>query len=185
MTKDELELLKKALNGLMASMNAKPLDEAGMAFWTLTLRDYEYEQVRSALINWAQHQRFVPRPADIVEALNRKRIDSLERQRQAIAEADRRDRQLDAQDIDVEAVIRKIHDATENAGKGTLTDKVDAYNEKYSKEELFVRTVMAETAHLGSPKIYEERAKRFLEAAKSGIKLSPMQISWAEKVLEG
>ena len=69
--------------------------------------------------------------------------------------------------------------------KGTLTDTEDAYKLSFSRAELYVRTVMSETAHLDAPKVYEERAKRYLDAEKHGIKLSSMQLAWAEKVLEG
>lgn len=68
--------------------------------------------------------------------------------------------------------------------KSTLTSTHDAYNIAYSKEELYVRTVMEETAHLEPPAVYVERAKRYLDAEKHGIKLSSMQLAWAEKVLE-
>lgn len=67
--------------------------------------------------------------------------------------------------------------------KGTLTDTEDAYRLSYTKAELYVRTVMQETAHLEPPKVYEERARRYLEAEKQGIKLSAMQLAWAQKVL--
>ena len=68
--------------------------------------------------------------------------------------------------------------------KETLTSERDAYNIPYPPEELYVRKVMQETAHLEPPKVFEERARRYLEAEKLGIKLSAMQIAWAEKVLK-
>ena len=68
--------------------------------------------------------------------------------------------------------------------KETLTAERDAYNIPYPPEELYARKVMHETAHLEPPKVFEERARRYLEAEKLGIKLSAMQIAWAEKVLK-
>lgn len=184
MTKEEVERLKDAIRGLMSAYNAKPLDEAGMGIWTLALRDLPYSLVRTVIIKWTQTQKFLPKPNDIVQAVHRIRLDILEKKRQEAADADRRDRQLSAEHVDVEATINKIHDATDNASKGTLTATEDAYGKPYTQEELYVRTVMAETAHLNAQAVYIERAKRFLEASKHGIKLSPMQITWAEKVLD-
>lgn len=64
-----------------------------------------------------------------------------------------------------------------------MTETHDAYGQPYTKEEIFVRKVMKETENLPAPKVYTERAKRFLEASKFGVKLSAMQLSWAQKVL--
>ncbi len=59
----------------------------------------------------------------------------------------------------------------------------DPYGDAYSKAERYVRKVMKETEQFDAPKVYTERAKRFLEASKHGVILNPMQIAWAEKVL--
>lgn len=59
----------------------------------------------------------------------------------------------------------------------------DAHGQPYTKAELYVRKVMAETANLEAPKVYTERAKRYLQAEAHGVKLNPMQIAWAEKIL--
>lgn len=184
MNKEEIAKFESALQGIASATGARPLDENALGFWKLTLSSFSYQEVRMALVNWAKSQKHMPRPAEIVEMINRKRVAELDAKRKEIADADRRDRQLNAEHVDVEAVISKIHDATDNADKGTLTATHDAYNRPYTKEELYVRTVMAETAHMNAPAIYVERAKRFLRAATFGIKLSPMQITWAEKVLE-
>ena len=184
MNQEELTKLKNAINGLMTSMGAKRLDESGMVFWTLTLKEYQYQDVREALIQWAQTQHAVPRPVDIVECIKRKRVMKVEEQRKIAEEADRAERQADCQKIDVQAFIKKIHEATDNYSQGTLTSRNDANGQPYTKEEFFVRTVIAETSYLPAPKCYIERAKRFLQAEKLGINLWPMQISWAEKVLK-
>lgn len=183
MTKEELEMLKKALNGLMTSMNSKPLDDAAMAFWTLTLKDYPYDDVRSALINWAQHQRYVPRPADIVESLNTKRVAKIDAQRKAEEIADRIDRQKNGEKVDVNSFINKIHAQVDKPQKREVPTH-DAYGDPYTPAERYVMQVMWDTAHMGGTSAYEERAKRYLDAEKHGIKLSAMQITWAKQVLE-
>lgn len=66
---------------------------------------------------------------------------------------------------------------------GTLRDTHDACGERYRDYEHYTRVVMDETAHLDGPKLYEERARRYLEAESKGVYLLPIQIEWAKKVL--
>ncbi len=121
MNQEELTKLKKALNGLMASMGAKRLDESAMLFWTLTLKNYPYPDVREALINWAQTQHALPRPNDIVESIKHERVMKVEEQRKAAEEADRAERQADCSKIDVQAFIKKVHDSIDDSEPISVT----------------------------------------------------------------
>lgn len=184
MTKEEVERLKDAIRGLMSAYNAKPLDEAGMGIWTLALRDLDYKMVRAVIIKWTQTQKFLPRPNDIVQAVHQVRLSILEKKRQEAADADRRDRQENGEKVNVEEKIKSIHDTIGNPNAGTLRATHDAYGNPYTKEEIYVRLTMNETCDLPAPKCYEVRARKFLEAEKYGIHLSPIQIDWAKKVLD-
>lgn len=183
MTKEEIEKLKDAIRGLMSAYNAKPLDEAGIGMWTLSLRDLPYNLVRAVIIKWTQTQKFLPKPNDIVQAVHRIRLDNLEKKRQAFADADRRDRQLNGETVDVEERIKGINDTIGNPNAGTLRATHDASGRPYIKEEIWLRCLMADTAHLGAPNVYVERAKRTILANREGIILGPMIIEHARKTL--
>lgn len=184
MNKDDINKLKTAINGLVSAYNAKPLDEAGMGMWVKTLQTLPYSHVRAVIIKWAQTQKYMPKPSDIVQAVNQVRLNILEKKRQAAADADRRDRQENGESVNVEERIKDIKDTIGNPNAGTLRATHDADGNPYSKEEIYVRLAMNETCHLPAPKCHEERARKFLEAKQYGINLSPMQIAWAKKVLE-
>lgn len=181
---NDITKLKTAINGLVSSYNAKPLDDAGMGMWLKALEGLPYQHVRAVIIKWVQTQKFMPRPSDIVQAVHQVRLSILEKKRQEAADADRRDRQENGESVDVEERIKDIKDTIGNPKAGTLRATHDAYGNPYSKEEIYTRLAINETCHLPAPKCYEERARKFLEAEKYGIHLSPMQISWAKKVLE-
>lgn len=72
MTREELDKLKYALSGMCNVMGVKPLDDAGMAYWTMTLKDCDYQDVRDALFEWGQTQRFCPKPAEILQIVKAK-----------------------------------------------------------------------------------------------------------------
>ena len=72
MTKEQIESLKTAIQGILSATSGKTIDEAGMAFWILSLKDYDYEDVRQALVEWAETQKFAPKPAEIVNAVKLK-----------------------------------------------------------------------------------------------------------------
>lgn len=185
MTKEELEKLKDAIKGLMSSYNAKPLDEAGMGMWTLSLRDLPYSIVRAVIIKWVQTQKYLPKPNDIVQAVHRVRLAMLEKKRQEAADADRRDRIENGEEVDVHQRIKDMHKAVDghNMDNCTLRATHDAYGDPYTVEEIFLRCLMAETAHLNAPNVYIERAKRKLLAEREGVILSPMILEHARKVL--
>lgn len=71
-----------------------------------------------------------------------------------------------------------------NVSNETLTAEVDAHGVPYPPDQLYIRRVMQETSHLNPPKVFEERAKRYLEAEKQGIFLPALVLGWAKKVLE-
>lgn len=121
MNQEELTKLKNAINGLMTSMGVKRLDDSGMVFWTLTLKEFQYQDVREALIQWAQTQHAVPRPVDIVECIKRKRVMQVEEQRKIAEEVDRAERQADCQKIDVQAFIKKVHDSIDDSEPISVT----------------------------------------------------------------
>lgn len=59
MTREELDKLKYALSGMCNVMGVKPLDDAGMAYWTMTLKDCDYQDVRDALFEWGANATFL------------------------------------------------------------------------------------------------------------------------------
>lgn len=74
MTKEQIESLKTAIQGILSATSGKSIDEAGLAFWILALKDYDYNDVRQALIEWAETQKFAPKPSEIVAAVKMKII---------------------------------------------------------------------------------------------------------------
>ena len=158
MNKEEIAKFESALQGIASATGARPLDENALGFWKLTLGSFKYQDVRLALVNWAKTQKHMPRPAEIVEMINRKRIEMLEKKRQAAADADRRDRQENGESVNVEERIKDIKDTIGNPNAGTLRATHDADGNPYSKEEIYVRNATNETCHLPAPKCYEERA---------------------------
>lgn len=73
MTREELDKLKYALAGMCSVMGVKPLDDAGMAYWTMTLKDCDYQDIRQALFDWGQKERFCPKPAEILQMVKAKK----------------------------------------------------------------------------------------------------------------
>lgn len=180
---NDITKLKTAINGLVSSYNAKPLDDAGMGMWLKALEGLPYQHVRAVIIKWVQTQKFMPRPSDIVQAVHQVRLSILEKKRQEAADADRRDRQLNGETVDVEERIKGINDTIGNPNAGTLRATHDASGKPYTKEEFWLRCLMADTAHLGAPNVYIERAKRTILANRQGIILAPMIIEHARKTL--
>lgn len=110
MNESELEKLRTALNGIHLAMGGKELNDAAMGFWILSLRDLNYEDVKEALVNWAKTQKYLPKPADIADRVNKKRLQVYEAKKKAGDGADKRD----VVEIDVEAFIAKVHRSANN-----------------------------------------------------------------------
>lgn len=68
--------------------------------------------------------------------------------------------------------------------EGSLRATHDAYGNPYTKDQIYIRLVMLETAHLEGIACYKERAKRYLEAEQYDIHLPAFVLEWARKVLE-
>lgn len=72
MTKDDKEKLRVALQGMCSVMNVKFLDEAGFAFWFMTLQEQSYDDVRQALLEWSKTEKFLPKPSEILARIKAK-----------------------------------------------------------------------------------------------------------------